>query len=264
MLLEQFHPGGKDGPNGEVHFDTPGGQVWSEYVMVGDHTDPFQLLVPDIRMPANQLWPLHWHDTWTLVLVPEGQCIVGDWCMRPGDAFIAAPGLEYGPLLNGPHGCRLLEIFAKGHLADGGYAPEYADHPTLLGGAKVFKERSSINRRNQGHQILRIDGVEGLGKSRLAAGREWNLGDSGDPERGLMRDTRLSPGEAIAAHSYADWHFMLVLDGSFHIHGRTVERDGYLLVRPGGTVDRIEVGAGGVHLLELARTAAGMGRQPGP
>ncbi len=262
VWLEQLHPGGKEGPNREVHFDTPGGQAWSEYVLVGDPADPFQILVPDIRMPANQLWPLHWHDTWTVVLVLEGKCLVGDWCMEPGDVFIAAPGLEYGPLLNGPHGCRLLEIFARGHLADGGYSPEYADHPTLLGSPKVYKQRAPINRRNDGHQLLPIDGVEGIFKSRLEDGGEWDLGESGDPQRGLMRDTRLSPGQAIDRHSHSDWHFMLLLDGSFTVDGRTVERDGYLLVRPGGIVDRIEAGANGVHFLELSRTAAGMERRP--
>jgi quercetin dioxygenase-like cupin family protein len=261
VLLEQLHPGGKEGPNREIHFDTPGGQAWSEYVLVGDPADPFQILVPDVRMPANQLWPLHWHDTWTVVLVLEGQCVLGDWYMQPGDVFIAAPGLEYGPLLIGPHGCRLLEIFARGHLADGGYSPEYSDHPTLQGGARAFKPREPVNQRNNGQQLLPVDGVDGMFKSRMEAGREWDLGESGDPERGLMRDTRLLPGEAIEAHSHADWHFMMVLEGSLTIGERKVERDGYVLARPGSVIDRIEAGAGGVQILELARTAAGMERR---
>lgn len=66
--LERLHPGGKNGPAHEVHNDIPGGQTWAEYVLVGESNDAFQMLVPDIRLPANQYWPLHWHDTWTIVV----------------------------------------------------------------------------------------------------------------------------------------------------------------------------------------------------
>jgi quercetin dioxygenase-like cupin family protein len=263
VLFAKFYPGGKEGPNGEVHYDTPGGQTWSEYVVLGDPSDAFQMLVPDIRMPANQLWPLHWHDSWTVVLVLEGKCIVGNWCMGAGDVFIAEPSIEYGPLLNGPHGCRLLEIFSQAHLADGGYAPEYRDHPTLQGGPKVFKERSVLNRRNIGHQVLPLGQyVEGTWCGKLESGREWHLGKRDDPERGFMRDTRLAPGAAMDRHAYSDWHFMMVLDGSFRIGERTIEKDGYLLIRPDSAVDHIEAGRKGAHLLELARTAAGAERRP--
>ena len=258
VLLEQFYPGGKDGPNGEVHFDVPGGQTWSEYVLVGDPADPFQMLVPDIRMPANQLWPLHWHDTWTVVLILEGKCILGDWCMEPGDVFVTEPGIEYGPLLIGPKGCRLLEIFSRGHLANGGYSPEYRDHPTLLGGNHVFTGRSSLNARNDGRQMLPLADVAGTWCERLEPGRVWHLGAGNDPERGIMKDTRLAAGEIIERSTYGDWRFMLVLDGSFSIAGRFAGKDSYLLIKPGSPVGRITAGADGAHLLELARTAAGM------
>ncbi len=262
VLLQKFYPGGKEGPNGEVHYDTPGGQTWSEFVLLGDPSDAFQMLVPDIRMPANQLWPLHWHDSWTVVLVLEGKCIVGDWCMGPGDVFITEPSIEYGPLLNGPHGCRLLEIFSQAHLADGGYSPEYRDHPTLQGGSKVFKERSALNTRNGGHQVLALSGVAGTWCGKLEPGKQWQLGAPTDPERGSMRDTRMAAGETIDPHSYGDWHFLMVLDGSLRIAGRSIERDGYLLIRPKCTVGRIAAGPQGAHLLELARTAAGADRRP--
>lgn len=262
VLFQKFYPGGRNGPNGEVHYDTPGGQTWSEYVALGDPSDAFQMLVPDIRMPANQLWPLHWHDSWTVVLVLEGKCIVGDWCMGEGDVFITEPSIEYGPLLNGPHGCRLLEIFSQAHLADGGYSPEYRDHPTLQGGPKVFKERSVLNKRNIGHQILPLGHIAGTWCGMLEPGREWNLGRADDMGRGIMRDTRLAAGETIIPHTYGDWHFMLVLDGSMRIAGRSIERDGYLLIRPDSRVDRIDAGPQGAHVLELARTAAGASRRP--
>ena len=79
---------------------------------LGGQDDPFIMAVPDIRMPPNQLWPMHWHDCWTVVVPLEGGCLVGDWYMQPGDVFVAAPSVEYGPLLIGPKGCSLLEIFA--------------------------------------------------------------------------------------------------------------------------------------------------------
>jgi hypothetical protein len=262
VLLRQLHPGGKDGPNGEVLYDTVGGQTWSEAVLVGAPSDPFQLLVPDIRMPANQIWPLHWHDCWTVVLVLEGRCVIGDWCMEPGDVFVTEPSIEYGPLLIGPQGCRLLEIFSQAHLADGGYSPEYRDHPTLQGGARVFKERSAVNKRNDGHQSLSLVNVPGTWCEKLEPGKEWRLGERGDPDRGVMRDTRLAPGQTIVAHSYGDWHFSLVLDGTFEISGRTVARDGCLLVAPDSPVAAITAGPQGVHLLELARTARGADPRP--
>jgi hypothetical protein len=260
VVFNRFYPGGKEGPNGEIHYDKPGGQAWTEYMLLGSREDPFQLLLPDIRMPANQYWPLHWHDAWTVVLVLEGSCVVGDWQMQPGDVFITEPSIEYGPLLIGPYGCRLLEIFAQAHLANGGYAPEYRDHPTLQGTDAQFKERSALNSRNDGHQVLSLEGVEGIVKTRLAPGARWDLGNSDDPDRGFMCDTRLSAGEMLPGHKYGDWHAILVLDGSIEIRGTKIEKDGYLVVSPDSPVDRITAGTSGAQLLELARTARGAER----
>ena len=262
VLLGRFYPGGKDGPNGELHFDLPGGQTWTDSILIGDQDDPFQILVPDIRMPANQYWPLHWHDCWTAVVILEGRCLIGDWWMQPGDVFITIPGLEYGPLLVGPKGCRLLEIFARAHLLNGGYAPEYRDHPTLQGTHAVFSERSALNKRNEGRQTLPCDGVENIIKGRLSAGAQWDLGASDDPDRGVMQDRRLSPGERLPAHQYDDWHAMLVLDGTLQIAGRTLGKDDYLLIRPHSHVAEIEGGAHGAQLLELSRVACGMAPRP--
>jgi hypothetical protein len=245
VLLERFHPGGKDGPNGEVLSNTRGGQTWSEMFLLGDQSDAFQMLVPDIRLPANQLWPLHWHDCWTVVLILEGQCLIGDWWMQPGDVFITI----------GPQGCRMFEIFAKAHLARGGYAPEYHDHPTLVGTQAVFTARSSLNERNDGRQILPCDGVRGLTKTRLSSGAQWELGDPGDAERGVIKDTRLAANERIAAHRHEDWHAIIMLGGSLHVAGKTLEKDSYLVIRPQSQVDELQAGPQGAQLLELSRTA---------
>lgn len=262
VVHRSFYPGGKDGPNGEVLNPNPGGQTWTDVLIMGGADDPFQLMLPDIRMPANQYWPLHWHDCWTVVLVVEGECCIGDWWMKPGDIFITVPSLEYGPLLIGPRGCRLFEIFAQAHLAAGGYAPEYHDHPTLAGSQKVFLERSALNKRNEGRQVMPCDGVDGIWKSHLAPGALWDLGDPGDPDRGVMQDRRLAAGERVAAHSYGDWHGIFVMAGSFTIAGRTLGRDDYLLVAPGSTVGEIVAGEDGAQLLQLARTVAGIAEHP--
>lgn len=256
--LMRMYPGGKNGPNGELAYDTPGGQGWTHNFYLGDQNDAFQMMVPDIRLPANQIWPLHWHDCWTAVVVIEGTCLIGDWWMQPGDVFITEPSLEYGPMLIGPNNCRLFEIFAHGHLARGGYAPEYRDHPTLQGTQAVFAERSALNKRNDGRQILPCDNVDGVTKSRLAPGQVWDLGDSADPERSVMKDTRLTPKQRIGAQRYDDWHAKIVLAGTLQVGDKTLSTDDVLLIQPGNRVDAIEAGADGAHLLELSRTARSM------
>jgi hypothetical protein len=255
VVLRRLHPGGSGGPNGETRNDFPGGQTWSEYYNLGSEEDAFTMMVPDVRMPPNQLWPLHWHDCWTVVVILEGNCLIGDWYMAPGDVFVAAPSLEYGPLVNGPKGCRLLEIFADMALSPGGYAPEYRDHPTLRGGDHAFKPRSEINRRNDGKSALALDGIEGFWKTRLAPGWTWDLGAADDPDRGIVRDTRLSAGDRLAARTRGDWYGALILDGSLQAGGRTLVGDDVLIARRDAAIPEMIAGADGVHLLETFRTA---------
>src|SRR5262249_51795715 len=152
-------------------------------------------------------------DCWTVVVIVEGKCLLGDWYMEPGDVFIAEPSIEYGPLLIGPMGCRLLEVFGDLALSPGGYGPEYHDHPTLRWGNHGVKPREGINRRNEGNSALTVEGTEGMVKTRLAPGWSWDLGDPGDPDRGVIRDTRLAAGESIAAQTRGDWYAAMVLDG---------------------------------------------------
>ncbi len=254
VTRRRLYPGGKAGPDGIVSNPIPGGQTWSEALVLGSQDDAFMMLVPDIRMPPNQLWPMHWHDCWTVVVVLEGSCIVGDWQMQPQDAFVAAPGIEYGPLLIGPQGCRLLEIFSDLALAPGGYGPEYRDHPTLRGGNHVFKQREGINRRNEGHSSLSLDGADGMWQSRLVPGWQWDLGDHGDPERPVVRNIMLAPGEHLPASPRGDAYCALLLDGSATCGGMALTADDAVLAERGSTVPEIVAGPGGAQLLENFRT----------
>lgn len=258
VTLRRLYPGGMKGPNGETENDIPGGQTWSENFALGGPKDDFIMLVPDIRMPANQLWPLHWHDCWTVVVVIEGKCQIGDWYMVPGDAFIAAPSIEYGPLLIGPMGCRLLEIFGDVALSPGGYSPEYRDHPTLQGGNHVFRAREGVNQRNEGHSRLALSQGDGMWQSRLAPGWSWDLGAADDPNRGVVRDTRLAAGERVAAQERGDWYAALVLEGTIEVAGKTLVRDDVLIAERGAAIPEIQGGPDGVHLLEHFRTARGL------
>jgi hypothetical protein len=262
VFLERFYPGGKDGPNGECLFPTNGGQGWTENIYLGTEDDDFQLMWPDIRLPANQYWPLHWHDCWTAVVVLEGQMLIGDWWMGPGDVYITRPSLEYGPLVVGPRGVRLFEIFGKAHLALGGYSPEYKDHPTLQGTMKNFYPRSAENSRNDGRMVLPSEGIDGAWKSRVTPGAQWDLGEPGDPERGILKDTRLVPGATIAPHTYQDWHLLAVMSGELQVAGRTIGKDGFLRVAPHGVVPELRAGPDGAILFEGARTAMGLARIP--
>lgn len=255
VTLRRFYPGGMAGPNGETGIDIPGGQVWSESFMLGSEDDDFIMCVPDIRMPPNQMFPMHWHDCWTVVVVIEGKCMIGDWYMQTRDVFISAPSIEYGPLVPSPQGCRLLEIFGDLALSPGGYSPEYRDHLTLLGGNHLFKEREGINKRNHGHSMLPVDGTSGMWKARLEPGWHWGLGDPDDPNRGVVRYQELAPGDAIPARVSGDWYGGLVLGGSIEVAGRTLVRDDVLIAARGSEVPEAVAGKDGVQILEHMCTA---------
>lgn len=255
VTLRRLYPGGMAGPEREVYNAIPGGQTWSEMVALGDESDQFIMGIPDIRMPPNQLWPMHWHDCWTVVVVVEGNCLIGDWYMGPGDVFIAKPSIEYGPLLIGPAGRRLFEIFADLALSPGGYGPEYHDHPTLRGGDHVFKPREGVNKRNEGNSSLSLEGAEGMWKTKLAPGWSWDLGEAGAQDRGVVRDTRLAAGESIAAQERGDWYAALVLDGSIEVAGKMLVRDDVLVAERAAEIPAMVAGKDGVQLLEHFRTA---------
>lgn len=260
VRLEQLSAGGKAAPHATLA-DVPGGQVWSDIFLLGEADDAFQVTVPDLRMPPNQYWPLHWHDCWIAIVVLDGRCLVGDWWMGPGDVLVTEAGLEYGPLVSGPQGCRLFEIFAKHHLQAGGYAPEYRDHPTLQGTRSVFAERTGVNLRNAGRQVLPLDGIVGVEKGRLVPGARFDLGPAEAPDRAVVLGAGLAPAERISPHVLDDWRAMIVLAGELLVAGRRLEKDAVLIIRPHARVPEIQAGPHGAQLFEIARTPAAMERR---
>jgi len=263
IQLSEIAPGGKQGPNGEVLLPTRGGQVWLESWLLGSDADPFRLAIPDVRMPANQYWPMHWHDCWIAVIVLDGECLVGDTWLEPGEVLVAPAGLEYGPLVSGPTGCQLFEIFAKDHLSLGGYGPEYHDHPTLQDtaedGASMFQflPRSGENERNRMNETLPLAADARLNLGRLGAGHRWDLGEPDDPDRGLVEDVILRPGEEFRSRNDDEWRALFLLDGTASFGGRPLAERSVLIVAPGAVLPRIQPGASGAHLLEVTRSAAG-------
>jgi hypothetical protein len=263
VTRSRLEPGGKDGPGGIVRdSDQPGGATWSQIWSLGRPSDDWRMMIPDIRMAPNQIWPLHWHDCWTAVVVMDGTLLMGDWWMGPGDVLIAAPGVEYGMLLNGPKGCQLLEIFARDVLSPGGYGEEYRDHPTLvnLKGLETtdFFSRPPARVENGRRQVVPVEGTPGLAKGRLDGEAYWDLGDPDDPERGILFDRKLSSGVTLPPVSVGDWRAALILAGSMNVGDITLSTDDLLLVEPDGKVPTITAGAQGVHMLELARTAGAL------
>ena len=59
VTFRRLYPGGMAGPNRECYWDTPGGQQFSEAVMLGQEGDDVIMCLPDIRLPPNQILPMH-------------------------------------------------------------------------------------------------------------------------------------------------------------------------------------------------------------
>ncbi|HSV82967.1 MAG TPA: hypothetical protein VLK85_27535 [Ramlibacter sp.] len=275
VTLTRLEAGGADGPGGVVRSDVIGGLVWQDLWYLGSEDSSFRMCIPDIRMPPNQLWPLHWHDDWMFITILAGSALVGDWVMRRGDVLVTAPYVEYGPLLNGPHGCQLLEVFSRNRKS-GGYAREYHDHPTLVGPGRLmyrpgiykygqagvfnFTDRPPGSERNEGHSSMKLD-APGLFKGSLNGGGRWDLGEPADPERGLALATLFAPGERVAPHRLKDWRWALVMEGSLTIGDRHLTPDDIVIIEPGAVVPELVAGTGGAQLLELCRTAAAEARE---
>ncbi|WP_020572734.1 cupin domain-containing protein [Parafrankia discariae] len=269
VTVTRLEPGGANGPDDVVLSDVVGGLTWQDLWYLGSDDDDFRMCIPDVRMPANQIWPLHWHDDWMFITVLDGSVLVGDWLMRPGDVLVTAPNVEYGPLVNGPRGCQLLEVFARNRKG-GGYAPEYHDHPTLRGPGRVmyrpgiykygpagvfnFSARPSGSEANEGNQTMTIDGTPGLFKGSLTGGGRWELGESDDPDRGIALSTNLAPGGKIPSHRLLDWRWSLVIGGGLTLGSRRLNVGDIVIAESESAIPEAEAGTAGARLLEFGRT----------
>lgn len=265
VVRSRLEPGGKAGPDGAVRDSKQfGGATWSQMFNLRGPEDSWGYLIPDIRMAANQIWPLHWHDCWTAVVLVDGVMEIGDWRMERGDVLIAGPGVEYGPLVVGPEGVQILEVFARDILSPGGYGEEYRDHPTLRhvrgDNGTPFVARPPASPENGRRQSVPVDDELGLLKGRMDGNMYFDLGEPGDPERGAIFDRTLSAGAELAATTVADRRAFIVFDGQVKVGGTTLVQNDVLLVDPDAKVPAITAGPDGAHLLEFARTAAAITR----
>ena len=106
--------------------------------------------------------------------------------------------------------------------------------------------------------MLSLEGTSGMRKEKLAPGWSVDLGEPGNPDRGVCRDTRLAAGESIAARARGDWYAALVLGGSFEAGGKTFVEDDVLIAERDAAIPAMTAGKDGVHLLENFRTARGL------
>ena len=124
--------------------------------------------------------------------------------------------------------------------------------------ATLEDPRSQINRRNDGRQVLPMAGVEGLIRTRLEPGRQWDLGSADDADRGAMRYTALAAGAARAPARYADWHATIVMEGEIRIGDRILPREHMLISRRNNLVDALVSTSNDTRLLDVARTIGGL------
>jgi hypothetical protein len=92
----------------------PGGVIASLFsLVVGDPADPSAARFTHARMEPDgppRLW--HAHDDWTVSIVLEGSIEVEGVQLTAGQLVLVEPGVPYGPLIPGPQGATVLEIFA--------------------------------------------------------------------------------------------------------------------------------------------------------
>jgi hypothetical protein len=274
LYVRRMKPGGRRRPDESSAPLVRGGQVWEEVWLLGSDADDFVMAIPDIRLPANQFWPMHWHDEWILVLVLDGAVLLGDRWMNRGDLAISPPDVEYGPLVAGPDGVQLFEVFARGSFG-GGYATEYRDHPTLSGEDRVcfsqdsaprpanaalispFGPRPAGSAANDGRSACPINEAPRLVTGTLSRDGCWDLGEPTDPTRGVFLERTLQPDQRLEPQTFGDWHMLLIWEGSIAAASREFSRDEVLTVPPNVRLPEMKAGDSGAHLVEFARTAYG-------
>ena len=73
-------------------------------------------IVTYVRLEAGDPAPRHAHAGWTINIVVEGSCRLEDFpdvVLGPGHILTCEPNLQYGPVIPGPQGVTLFEIFDR-------------------------------------------------------------------------------------------------------------------------------------------------------
>ena len=196
----RIQPGGAAGVNNSVidSVDLGGGMSGDSW-LVGSETEPWFMFTTEVRMGPNQYFPPHWHGSWISVIVWDGQLMIGDWWMNPGDILISPLNTEYGPLLVGPKGCQLFEVFDTNHGWEAVFAPEYHDHPMVHRYYRdspeppMLAERPPGSEGNVGNQTTPLKAIPGMVTGSFNGSGRWDLGFADDPERGVIYETKLAP-----------------------------------------------------------------------
>ncbi len=83
---------------------------WSSFreFRLGGPTDLDCPAVTYVRIEPHQSGPRHAHAGWTVNVVIEGSCRMGEIALAPGDVLTCAPNVQYGPLVPGPDGVTLF------------------------------------------------------------------------------------------------------------------------------------------------------------
>jgi quercetin dioxygenase-like cupin family protein len=90
--------------------DTPIGKAF--LIDIGDEENPRRPLVALVHFPPGTEIPVHSHGTDYVSIVVEGSMEVTRKQHGAGDVRIVNRDTAYGPLVAGPDGCKVIEIFA--------------------------------------------------------------------------------------------------------------------------------------------------------
>jgi hypothetical protein len=99
--------------------------------LFGDPDETGPTTIEFLRMPAGYVLPRHSHRTHRFEIVISGSVSIADQTLRSGDAFVTAPGEEYGPLTTGPEGCLSVELFSSPAGVDANFNMDTVDEERM-------------------------------------------------------------------------------------------------------------------------------------
>jgi len=102
----------------KVDWLNPGAGVYFKLFRIGEGESEEQAGMLVVEIPPHFEIPEHHHRVWHQEIILAGEAEVGGDVLRPGDMRIVPAGAVYGPVIAGPAGCRLVEIFERSGRAD--------------------------------------------------------------------------------------------------------------------------------------------------